>query len=156
FDGGPHGTAVIYDEREDRPGWRYKMVHGVSAATRSHRVEAFKSPDGIHWTDACENPILGISSGGPIGLLRASAGRDVLYLRPTGGDRRIARTESWDFVHWSEIKIVMDQGPVDPPQVQFYGMDAALYGAYEIGLPWIYHTVATDLGFGKGQGKMEP
>jgi hypothetical protein len=156
FDEGPHGTAVLYDEREERPGWRYKMVHGVSGAGRSHRVEAFRSPDGIHWCDACENPILGVVSGGPIGLLRGNDGRYVLYLRPAGGDRRIGRSESWDFVHWSEIKIVLDQEPGDPPQVQFYGMGAATYGGYEIGLPWIYHTVASDLKFGKPEGRMQP
>ncbi|MCM8788255.1 MAG: hypothetical protein NC907_00520, partial [Candidatus Omnitrophica bacterium] len=70
--------------------------------------------------------------------------------------RRVARSESWDFLNWSEAKIVIDQSPEDPPQIQFYGMGAAPYGNYEIGTLWIYHTDVNDTGFWKMYGYQEP
>jgi hypothetical protein len=151
FDLSPHGTAVIYDARETRPGWRYKMVHGTKP---TERVSGHRSPDGIHWSPAGDNPLLGITSGGPLGLMRADDGRYVMFVRPTANDRRVARSESWDFIHWTEPRIIVDQDPSDPPQVQFYGMNGWGYGAYEMGLVWIYETVASDMGFSKKQGRM--
>lgn len=153
FDRAPHGTAVIYDARDERPDWKYKMVHGCKP---TERLSAQHSPDGIHWHDVGDNPILGRTSGGPIGLLRANDGRYVLYIRPTGMDRRVARSESWDFIHWTEPRVVIDQDPKGPMQVQYYGMDGFVYGAYEMGLLWIYQTVASDMDFYKHQGRMEP
>lgn len=153
FDGGPHGTALIYDERESRPAWRYKMVHGSNP---TKRISAHRSPDGVHWEAAGENPIICSTSGGPLGLMRADDGRYVMYIRPCKMDRRVARTESWDFIHWTEPVVVIDQDPVDPVQVQFYGMDAWPYGAYEMGLLWIYDTDANDLAFHKPRGRMFP
>ncbi len=153
FDGGPHGTALLYDERETRPNWRYKLVHG---ANPSKRICAYRSGDGLHWLPACENPIIGASTGGPLGLLRTDEGRYVMYIRPAKNDRRVARSESWDFIHWTEPLVVIDQDPVDPMQVQFYGMQAQTYGAYELGLLWIYATEADDLAYHKPRGVMYP
>ncbi len=119
-------------------------------------MSAYRSPDGLHWHNAGENPILGISSGGPIGFYRAEDGRYIMYMRPSKPDRRIARSESWDFIHWTEPKIVIDQDPVDPVQVQMYGMDTAPYGGFELGLLTLYETVKDDMDFGKPKGMMVP
>ena len=153
FDQAPHGATIIHDVRDERPGWRYKMMAG---AMPSHRVSAFRSADGIHWLRAAENPVIGTHPDCPMSLQRDSDGRYALYCRPGFGDRRVARRESWDFRHWSEPKIVIDQEPGDDPQTQLYGLGAIPYGAYEIGTLWIYHTIASDMGFNKMRGHQQP
>jgi len=152
FDRSPHGACVIYDEREERPGRRYKMLAG---AAPSHRISAFRSADGIHWQPAAENPVIGSNPDCPMSLHRARDGRFVAYHRPSFGDRRVGRSESYDFVHWSEPKMVLDQEPADDPQTQFYGMGSIPYGAYEIGTLWIYHTDVRDMRFYKMHGHQE-
>jgi len=153
FDRSPHGATIIYDELEEQEDWRYKMLVG---ALPSDKICAFRSGDGIGWLAAAENPVIGINPDCPMSLHRASDGRYVLYCRPSFGDRRVSRRESWDFVHWSEPKIVIDQEPGDPAQTQFYGLGAIPYGAYEIGTLWIYHTDAGDMGFNKMHGHQQP
>jgi hypothetical protein len=149
----PHGATVLYDQDEQRPDWKYKLLAG---AAPSHRISAFRSADGIHWFRAAENPVIGINPDCPMSLHRADDGRYVLYCRPCFGDRRVSRRESWDLVHWSEPKIVVDQTPGDHPQTQFYGLGAIPYGAYEIGTLWIYHTEVTDMDFQKMRGHQQP
>lgn len=148
-----HGPAVMVDERESRPDWRYKMMAG---AAPSHKISAFRSADGVHWLPAAENPVIGTSPDCPMSLLRANDGRYVAYHRPGFGDRRVGRTESWDFVNWSEAKLVMEPDPNDPPQTQLYGLGAVPYGAYEVGTLWVYHTVESDMDFYKMRGRQEP
>lgn len=153
FDLSPHGATIIYDEPEEREDWKYKMLVG---SLPSDRICAFRSGDGIRWLRAAENPVIGINPDCPMSLHRGDNGRYVLYCRPCFGDRRVSRRESWDFVHWSEPKIVIDQEPGDPAQTQFYGLGAIPYGAYEIGTLWIYHTDVNDMGFNKMHGHQQP
>ena len=149
----PHGSTIVYDERDERPDWRYKLMTG---ALPSGRISAFRSADGVHWLRAAENPVIGISPDCPMSLQRAHDGRYVLYCRPRFADRRVSRRESWDFVHWTEPKIVIDQEPGDTAQTQFYGLGAIPYGAYEIGTLWIYHTFVDDMGLNKMHGHQQP
>ena len=153
FDRRPHGATVIYDEREPRLDWRYRLLAG---AAPSDRISAFRSADGIHWLRAAENPVIGTHPDCPMSLQRAGDGRYAVYVRPAFGDRRVARRESWDFAHWSEARTVIDQDPADHPQTQFYGLGAIPYGAYEIGTLWIYQTVESDMGFNKMLGHQYP
>ncbi|HOL50309.1 MAG TPA: hypothetical protein PK165_03015 [bacterium] len=153
FDREPHGAAIIYDEQETRENWKYKMICGASL---SGCISVFHSRDGIHWIPAQKNPVIGTNPDCPMGFLRLPSDKYVAYHRPVFGDRRIARSESWDFINWSDAKTVIDQSPLDPPQTQFYGMGAASYGEYEIGTLWIYHTDHNDFGFWKMEGYQEP
>ncbi|MGB9677568.1 MAG: hypothetical protein ACPLZ9_03020 [Candidatus Ratteibacteria bacterium] len=153
FDREVHGASIIYDEKETRENWKYKLVCGASP---SGKISVFHSKDGIHWFEAYKNPVIGTNPDCPMSLLRLPSGKYVIYHRPILGDRRIARSESWDFINWSESKIVIDQTPLDPPQIQFYGMGATPYGEYEIGTLWIYHTDKEDFGFWKMEGYQEP
>lgn len=145
----PQGVTVFYDEGEGRSGWRYKMLSGASP---SGNISAFRSADGIHWFPAAENPVIPSHPDCPMSLHRAADGRYVVYTRPEGGDRRVARAESWDFIHWSEVKLVLEPGPQDPTQTQFYGMGSTPYGGYELGTLWVYHTAPGDLGYYKTLG----
>ena len=149
----PHGPAIIYDRDEPREAWKYKMVAGVEP---SHCIQAFHSPDGIHWQPARPYPAIGTNPDCPMGFLRARDGRYVIYHRLQGFGRRVFRSESWDFVYWSgEPRMVLEPGPTDPPQLQFYGMGSAPYGPYEIGSLWLYHTFADDKGSSKMNGFQE-
>ena len=94
----PHGTAVLYDAADPREEWRYKMVTG---ARPSGCITAFRSPDGVRWTRVGPGPIIGTNPDCPIGFFRARDGRYVMYHRVWGFGRRVLRSESWDFLHWS-------------------------------------------------------
>ena len=62
FDQDPHGATVIYDDREERPEWKYKLLAG---AMPSGRISAYHSGDGIHWLAAAENPVIGTNPHTP-------------------------------------------------------------------------------------------
>lgn len=153
FDENPQGAAIIYDRADPRPGWKYKMICG---AAPSGYFSVYRSADGIHWVAAAKNPVINTDPDCPMGLVREPDGKYVAYLRPRAGDRRIGRSTSWDFIHWSRIRMVLDQSPQDPPQTQFYGMGVFPYGGYQLGTLWIYHTYASDMGIGKMDGHQEP
>jgi hypothetical protein len=142
LEGEPYGAAVLYDQHDPRPHWRYKML---CAAEPSRCICAFHSGDGIHWAPAAPNPVIGTPPDCPIGLLRAPDGRYVAYHRPDVGDRRVARSESWDFRNWGEAKVVIEPDPSDLTNVQFYGMGVTAYGAYELGTLWVYRTLPEDM-----------
>ncbi|MDP6778990.1 MAG: hypothetical protein QGI83_19710 [Candidatus Latescibacteria bacterium] len=153
FDQRPHGAAVHYDCAETNAAWRYKMMAGASP---SGRIGAFHSADGIRWKPSAENPVIGTHPDCPIGLHRMSDGRFVAYHRPGFSDRRVARTESWNFRDFSEASVVMEPDQDDPPNTQFYGLGAVPYGAYLIGTLWLYYTDVEDMGFTKMSGYLEP
>jgi len=155
FSENPHGPAIIYDEADDREDWRYKMVAGAGATTTDY-ISGYHSADGIHWKPVQTNPILQTKPDCPMGFLRMPNGRYVIYHRFTGFGRRVFRSESPDFTNWTgEPRMVLEQDSVDPPQTQFYGMGSTIYGPYEIGTLWIYHTDPSDTGRKKMHGFQE-
>jgi hypothetical protein len=100
---------------------------------------------------------MAFESDAPTGLLRRTDGRYVAYHRVAGFGRRMFRSESHDFVHWSSPpQLVMEQDAADPPQTQFYGVGVTQYGAYEIGTLWIYRTEEGDWGGAKMRGLQTP
>ena len=149
----PHGPAVIYDAEDPREDWKYKMVAG---AGETGCIQTFHSPDGIDWRPVRRFPVIGTNPDCPMGFLRVRDGRYVIYHRLYGYGRRVFRSESWDFLYWSsEPRMVLEPGPTDPPQLQFYGMGSAPYGPYEIGSLWLYHTFFDDKGHSKMRGYQE-
>jgi hypothetical protein len=120
------------------------------------RISAFASPDGRQWLPMAENPVMGVNPDGPIGLHRAADGRYVAYHRRCWGDRRIARSESWDFVHWTPPTVVLEPEAADDTNVQFYGLGALGYGPFELGTLWVYHTDPDCMGWTKGLGRTNP
>lgn len=144
---------MIYDVAEPREDWRYKMVVG---ADPSGCICAYHSPDGIHWDAVRRFPVIGTNPDCPIGFLRASDGKYVMYHRLYGFGRRVFRSESWDFKYWtSKPKMVMEPDAGDLPQIQFYGMGSVPYGTYEIGTLWMYHTDPEDYNRNKMNGYQE-
>ena len=148
--GNPHGTAVMRDEADPNPQRRYKMLAGLDP---SGAISGLTSPDGIHWKPISAYPVITTDPDCPIGLFRGHDGRFVALHRVRNTGRRVCRSESWDFRHWSsEAHMVLEPGPLDDCQTQFYGMGAALYGSFEIGTLWIYHTDTDDTGPWKMHG----
>ena len=159
FDGEPLGSAVIEDREDPRPEYRFKMLTG---AAPSGCVSAFHSADGMHWESARMfggrvQPVIATAPDCPIGFLRAPDGRFAAYHRMARYGRRVFRSQSWDFAHWSgEPQMVLEPDAGDPPQTQFYGLGACAYGPYELGTLWIYVTELDDRGPGKAHGLQTP
>ena len=155
----PLGSAVIEDRQDSRPAYRFKLLTG---AEPSGCVSAFHSADGVHWESARMfggqvQPVIATAPDCPIGFLRAPDGRFAAYHRMAGYGRRVFRSESWDFAHWSgEPQMVLEPDAGDPPQTQFYGLGACAYGPYELGTLWIYATDPDDHGPGKANGLQTP
>jgi len=149
---GAYGAAILYDGQDPRPRWKYKMLCG---AEPSRCICAFHSADGIHWLPAAPNPVIGTPPDCPIGLMRDAEGRYVAYHRADNGDRRVARTESWNFRDWGETKLVVEPDQNDLTNVQFYGMGSIPYGPYELGTLWVYRTEPEDMVWQKMQATIE-
>ena len=125
--------SVLLDPNQE-PGssTRYKMISRVNGIT------GFVSPDGIRWTPVATNPLL---SNGPFDshntlLWDDERERYVIYLRgidPSvpgpfkGGRRAIRRSESSDFLHWTEPKLVLTADEQDPPDFHLYTNAAVKY-----------------------------
>jgi hypothetical protein len=84
------------------------------------------SKDGLHWQmDPAANwgspPWYPPDS--PMTCFYSSHAKShVMLLRPRNNDRRLAIQTSVDALLWSERQLIMQPDPLDPPQVQFYGM----------------------------------
>jgi len=63
----------------------------------------------------------------------------VMITRPGWGDRRIAVQTSPDARAWSGPQLVMQPDPLDPPQVQMYGMPVIPYEGQFVGFLWMAH-----------------
>lgn len=136
-----HGPAVIYDEREPRTDWKYKMLAGASPG---ESIRGFHSADGVHWQPVSRYPLITTRPDCPMGLARLADGRYAAYHRSTWG-RKVCRSESWDFLHWgAEPRLVLEPDAEDPPLLQFYGMGSSAYGPWELGTLWVYHVDPAD------------
>ncbi len=146
-----YSPSVIKDTAETDPRRRYKMIWwdfplGPKDYKDSGMCVAF-SPDGIHWTKYPGNPVLHA-------LKRERSVSDVMsvmydrqtrkYVAYTKGwadpwpsFRQVVRTESEDFIHWSEPEVVLThQHDIRDPQS--YGMVVTQTGRIYIGLLPIY------------------
>lgn len=134
-------TNFIRDLHDPDPARRYKALGFVmthDATTRGMMV-AF-SPDGLHWTEPPENPVL------PNGDTNTVLGWDdriskyVAYPRTDGptSARDIGYTTSDDFIHWTPAQTVMEPVPGDPPHYEIYGMPVVKYQGLYLGFPWAF------------------
>ncbi len=116
-----HNFSPFLDDRPDAPASeRYKALGGTSVTG----LHAFKSADGIHWSDMQPGAVFtkGVFDSQNVAFWSAAEQQYVCYFRTfkkTGGGnfRWISRTTSKDFLHWSE-PVEMDMG--ETPAEQFY------------------------------------
>ena len=125
-------SVLLDPNQESGSSTRYKMI------SRINGISGHVSPDGIRWTPVATNPLL---SNGPfdshnILLWDDERERYVIYLRgidPSvpgpfkGGRRAIRRSESSDFLHWTEPKLVFTPDEQDPPDFHLYTNAAVKY-----------------------------
>jgi hypothetical protein len=142
-----YSPSVIVDPRDPDRERRYKMIWwdfplGPEPYRDDGMCVAF-SPDGIRWTRHPGNPVLSakkqensISDVMSVMFDRRS-GKYVAYTKgwadPWPDHRQIVRTESTDFVNWTEPQVVLrhDQNLQDP---QSYGMSVTQYESVYLGL----------------------
>jgi len=146
------GVAVVHDPHDQDPNRRYKAFyweHAVpyegSPVKPINGMSVSFSADGKNWKEHPGNPVIGQAS---------DSGQQALWdpdrkvYRAMGrfgaGGRRVAMSESTDFVHWTPSRLVMAADAKDGPGVQVYGMGTTFYEGIFIGLPWMLHQGTTE------------
>lgn len=149
------GMAVLYDEGETNPARRYKgfyWEHGgidtfveyddgriLWGQGEKDGMWMSFSPDGVHWTNYKDNPVIPLGSDTTQSLVwDPKIQKYVVFGRFGAGGRKTARAESTDAIHFSEPKLVLECDPVDEEDTQIYGMPINIYEGIYLGMIWIY------------------
>lgn len=145
------GVAVVLDADDTDRDRRYKALyweHQVPlAGTPGVEVNAMCvsfSADGKCWTDHPGNPVMPFASDtGQQALYDPVLKKYVAYGRFGVEGRRLARSESSNFVAWSPPRLVLDADADDGSAAQIYGMGVSRYEGLYLGMPWIFHEGTT-------------
>ena len=148
------GMAVLYDKNETDPVRRYKgfyWEHGGIDKFIQHEGRTIWghgegdgmwmsfSPDGVHWTNYENNPVISLGSDTTQSLVwDPKIQKYVVFGRFGAGGRKTARAESSDGIHFSEPKLVLECDEIDEGGTQIYGMPINIYEGIYIGMIWIY------------------
>ena len=141
-----HGAGVFMDTADTDPARRFKMIcsrgdHGEPKAVKNPRVMAVAfSPDGWHWSEMKPCPEIGKPEVGTgdthnNALWAPEIGKYVGITRKWSGGRVVVRTESPDFIHWTEAVEVMHGEEL----AQTYSMTVFRYAGVYLGLVSIYN-----------------
>ena len=136
---GIHAGGVLKDPNDNDPSRRYKFVH---RNPRAQRMAGCFSADGLRWSQPLlwsEHDAVGDTHNNAIWLPELQ--RYICITRgwsdgPYHGVRTVLRSESEDFLHWSEPAEIMRGADAHD---QIYSMPIARYGDLFIGLPAIFH-----------------
>lgn len=152
WDGSRENNIVLVpDQRQDSPSvihgpgdseWPYKLIafetgEGSESWDETWGLYGYGSRDGLNW-EKMPGPL--VKAGDRTNLMAEKAdGRYVAYTRHpemferTGG-RTIWRTESEDFLSWTEPRLVLAPDLEDPGEVEFYGMSVFRRHGWFLGL----------------------
>ena len=146
-----HGPGVFKDLHETDPAKRYKMLFASDVPAARHGVTVRFSPDGVHWGEPIpvENKNAARGDAHHTWLWAPDLLRYVSCSRPMGwGERRkgnqnvplrpVSRTDSEDFIHWSDAQIILDPSE---PERQYYVMPICCYADVYLGLLMIFNAV---------------
>ena len=157
----PEGFSVLYEPNDPDPQRRYKAFywdHGfgpfiihkgdeIYGSGPKDGMHVAFSPDGIHWTPYANNPVMKLGSDtGQIVLYDDSIEKYVAFGRFGAGGRKVARSESADFIHWSKPKLVLAPDKTDGPKTQFYGITINRYADQYIGILWMFWIESGNVG----------
>ena len=162
--GGPSGLDVLDAAMTPHPCARARFT----GLTTSFPIDTIggvclmHSDDGIAWTAYPENPvIIGSPDTQNTLLWDARIGKYVCYLRPTvycgverHANRKMARAESDDLIHWTPPRVVLDTDERDAPAFdifdepgmngprgraqQFQGMSPFILNGCYLAFTWFY------------------
>ncbi len=109
-----HNFCPMLDTRKGVPAeQRYKALAG----SRRSGLVAFVSPDGLHWNKLRDEPVIteGAFDSQNVPMWSEAEKKYVCYFRVfVDGIRRISRTTSDDFIHWSKpVLMGYAGGPVE-------------------------------------------
>ena len=136
---GIHAGGVFKDLRDPNPARRYKYLH---RNPRARRMAVCFSPDGLHWSppqlwtehdavgDTHNNALWAPQLGKYVGITRGWSDG------PYRGLRTVLRSESVDFLHWTQPQEIMRGADAHD---QIYSMPVSEYAGLYIGLPAVFH-----------------
>lgn len=146
FDGAAHNnivardtanTGVFLDAQERDPARRFKMVHDEGRGEFRVRFSA----DGIHWGDAIKPRITGaVGDTHNNAFHDPRTGRYVLITRLFQGERKVARSESADFLQWTDAEVILESLPAEKGRRQTYCMPAFPYASGYLGFLMLFNT----------------
>ncbi len=157
----PEGFSVLYEPHDPLPERHYKAFywdHGrgptvlwkgreIYGEGKDDGIHVAFSSDGIHWKPFAGNPVLKFySDTGQCVLYDPSLKKYVAFGRFNAGGRKVARTESADFIHWSVPKLVLAPDTRDGPNTQFYGISVDWYNGLYIGVLWMFQIEEGNVG----------
>jgi hypothetical protein len=134
---GPHGAGVFQDRRERDARRRYKMFF------KGTHMAALFSPDGLNWSGETEFPeIQAVGDTHNNAFWAPDLGRYVGITRlwdRESNQRLVGRTESEDFLRWSQAKEVLRALPGEVHR-QTYAMPVFQYANLYLGLVMMVNT----------------
>ncbi|HIB89575.1 TPA: hypothetical protein EYO57_20695 [Candidatus Poribacteria bacterium] len=147
-----HGPGVFKDLEESEAAKRYKMLFASDVPAARHGLSVRFSANGIHWAEAIaiDNKNAARGDAHHTCLWAPELKKYVACSRPMGwGERRsdqqdaplrpISRTESEDFIHWSDAEIVLDPSELER---QYYVMPICRYADVYLGMLMIFNAVS--------------
>ena len=147
---GLHGPGIVKDPRDPDEDRRYKMICGGVWTPATHyqpKMSVAFSRDGLRWGAPIACPEILDESGGDthnnaiwvpelarwVAYTRVHRGEP--FERHPSGQRTVARTESEDFIHWSEaVPVLMGERAF-----QTYSLQVFRCGDVYLGLVMIIH-----------------
>lgn len=134
-----HGTGVFLDTEELDPNKRFKLITKVEYNGSRHYMAVAFSEDGIHFTKPLEWPRYNPAADTHNFVLRdPKTGKFLLFTRIwKNGVRICARSESTDFINWTEpVEVLRGSGFAS----QVYSMVVFPYNGLYLGMASIYHN----------------
>ncbi len=140
----PPDMTVLQDPHDRNPSRRCK---GAGRFDTTGLCTAF-SPDGLRWTYDRDPELERIGDAWTFLGWDDTCQRYVGYFRPPDEKvRKIGRSTSKDFVHWTPLQTVLEPDEHDPVGTQFYNMHAMKYEGVYFGLLSVLHIDAVGLDF---------
>lgn len=133
-----HGTSVFLDECETDPNKKYKLMTKIEYSNDNHFMAVAFSKDGIHFNDYIEWAKYNPQADTHNFVFRDFKTNTFIMITRIwkNGVRIVAKSESNDFIHWSEpVEILRGNGFEE----QIYSMPVFQYEGLYFGLASIYH-----------------
>jgi len=146
------GISVLHEPHDPDPNRRWKAVywdHGSGGwevrnggpyakdGPEDGWYVAF-SPDGIHWTPYQGNPVIKAYCDTNQNVVYDPRIKKYVGFSRFGLGRKLARSESSEFINWSKPELVLECDEDDGPNTQIYGAGVDLYEGVYLAMIWIY------------------